>query len=202
MHPRFTGMRCIRAILIGNSVCGFLSLCAIAFSIAGCTATSPHPLPTTMYSNDPDEQMEFWHTLPTRPIVDNDEAFHALFLFFDNTDPNQTYADRLAEMHHRRWVPGDFHRPADEAITRGVLAVAICRGLHIRGGLTMHLIGPEQRYATRELQYQGLYPTSSPQQTFSGQEFIGIISRVEDYQRKQQGEETEKAHVEKPLNER
>jgi hypothetical protein len=35
----------------------------------------------------------------------------------------------------------------------------------------------------RELQYVGVYPASSPQQTFSGPEFIGIIGRAEDYQR-------------------
>jgi hypothetical protein len=152
-----------------------------------------------MYSNDADEQMEFWHTLPTRPIVDNDEAFHALLLFFDGTDPNESYAQRLEEMHKRKMVPGDFHRPADESITRGVLAVALTRELKIRGGLTMMIIGPEQRYSTRELQYMNLYPPSSPQQTFSGQEFIGIISRIEDYQRQQAGIEATKPHQEKAL---
>jgi hypothetical protein len=39
------------------------------------------------------------------------------------------------------------------------------------------------RYATRELMYLDLYPPSSPQQTFSGTEFLGIIGRIEDYQR-------------------
>lgn len=162
-------------------------------------ATVPHPLPTTMYSNDPDEQMEFWHTLPTRSIVDNDEAFHALLIFFDGNDPNDNYSDRVAQLHHRKMLPGDFHAPADEAVTRGVLAVALCHQLHIKGGITMHLIGPEQRYATRELQYMNLYPPSSPQQTFSGAEFIGIISHVEDYQRAQSGEWANQPHVEKPL---
>jgi len=39
------------------------------------------------------------------------------------------------------------------------------------------------RYATRELQFAGIYPPSSPQQTFSGAEFLGIMGRVEDWQR-------------------
>ena len=47
----------------------------------------------------------------------------------------------------------------------------MCAELKIKGGLTMMLIGPTQRYATRELQYIGIYPTSDPHQTFSGQEF-------------------------------
>jgi hypothetical protein len=29
----------------------------------------------------------------------------------------------------------------------------------------------------------GLFPPGSPQQTFSGNEYVGIIGRIEDYQR-------------------
>jgi hypothetical protein len=167
-------------------------------AIAGCHAAVEHkPLPTTLYSNDPADQMDFWHTLPDRPIVDNDEAFHALLLFFNNDDPAKTYAERVHLLRHV--LPHDFTRPADESITRGTLAVILVHELKIRGGLTMHLIGPTQRYATRELQYMNLYPASSPQQTFSGQDFIGIIGRVEDYQRQQQGIAQPKPHEEKPL---
>ena len=38
-------------------------------------------------------------------------------------------------------------------------------------------------YATRELVYLELYPPSTPNQTFSGAEYVGIIGRIEDYQR-------------------
>jgi hypothetical protein len=54
----------------------------------------------------------------------------------------------------------------------------------------MRLFGPHDRYAVRELQYAGVYPPSSPQQTFSGQEFLGIIGRAEDYQRAREEGET------------
>ena len=57
-------------------------------------------------------------------------------------------------------------------------------GLQIKGGVVMRLSGGgNPRYATRELEFEGLYPASSPQQTFSGSEFVGIIGRVEDWQR-------------------
>ena len=172
---------------------------AVGF-LSGCRATSTHPLPTTLYSNDPDQQMEFWHTLPTRHIVDNDEAFHALLLFFDGTDPNENYSQYAwRRCTNAKWFLMISIAPANESISRGVLAVALCRELKIRGGLTMMIIGPHQRYATRELQYMNLYPPSSPQQTFSGAQFIGIISRAEDYQRQQEGVEANKPHQEKAL---
>jgi hypothetical protein len=61
--------------------------------------------------------------------------------------------------------------------------MALARALDVKGGLTMQLFGASPRYATRELQHAGLFPPSSPQQTFSGAEFLGIIGRAEDYQR-------------------
>ena len=80
-------------------------------------------------------------------------------------------------------LPGGFDGAADAPVRRGTLAVALARALGVGGGLTMRLFGPQPRYAVRELQYAGVYPPSSPQQTFSGAEFLGIIGRAEDYQR-------------------
>ena len=88
-------------------------------------------------------------------------------------------------------LPGGFDAPADAPVRRGTLAVALARALGIQGGLTMRVFGIQPRYAVRELQYAGVYPPSSPQQTFSGAEFLGIIGRAEDYQRvREQGAES------------
>jgi len=45
------------------------------------------------------------------------------------------------------------------------------------------LLGPMPRYAVRELMFLNVYPPSTPNQSFSGNEFVGIIGRVEDFQR-------------------
>ena len=49
--------------------------------------------------------------------------------------------------------------------------------------MTTTLFGPTPRYAVRELMFLNVYPPSTPNQSFSGNEFVGIIGRVEDYQR-------------------
>ena len=97
-------------------------------------------------------------------------------------DPAKDYPGRVKVLKDRKLIPTDFNRPADEAVTRGVLAVPLVQALHIKGGLTMRLIGPHPRYALRELVFMGLYPISSPNQTFSGTEFVGVIGKIEDYQ--------------------
>jgi len=163
-----------------------LAVVVMAAMFAGCqSARVAGPLTANLAGNEPATQLEFWHTLATRPVTSNDEAFHGLLLYLDGQDPAGTYEQRVAALKARGLLPANFSEPADHAITRGTLAVAICRMTGIRGGLMMHLTGGAPRYAVRELQFVGLYPPSSPHQTFSGAEFVGIIGRVEDYQRQQ-----------------
>ncbi len=128
-------------------------------------------------------QMEFWHGLTDRPVTCNDDAFHGLLLFLDGNDPGTTYADRVAALKSRKLLPSYFNSPANEPVQRGTLAFAFVQALHIQGGWVMTVFGPSPRYAVRELEDMNLYPRSSPEQTFSGSEFVGIIGRAEDYQR-------------------
>jgi hypothetical protein len=149
----------------------------------GCQpAKVQDPLTRTFGGNADDQQLEFWHRLADRPVTSNDEAFHGLLIFTDGQDPATDYAGRVAALRKRGMLPADFNQPADQSVDRGTLAVALAKALKIRGGLTMSLFGPSPRYATKELEFLNLYPTSSPNQTFSGTEFLGIMAKAEEYQ--------------------
>jgi hypothetical protein len=162
--------------------------------IGGCqSAHVDKPLTATLGDSNPDTQLEFWHTLAEQPVTSNDDAFHGLLLFLDGTDPSSDYAGRLDALKSRKLLPAGFNEPANRAVDRGTLAVALSRALKIRGGLVMALTGPSPRYATKELVFLGIYPPSSPNQTFSGTEYLGIIGKAEDYQR------VERAGTDRPL---
>ena len=153
-----------------------------AFVASGCqSAKVAQPLTPELAGS----AIEFWHALPERHAVSNDEAFHAVLLFADGADPAADYDGRVRLLKERGMLPADFNGAAGDVARRGVVAMALAQALGIKGGLTMQLFGASPRYAVRELQYAGLFPPSSPQQTFSGAEFLGIIGRAEDYQRAQ-----------------
>jgi len=155
-------------------------------ALGGCqTARVAQPLTAELAGNQPSQQLEFWHTLATRPLTSNDEAFHGLLLYTDGQDPADSYEARVELLKSRKMLPANFRGQANEAVQRGTLAVAICRALEIKGGVMMRLSGAAPRYAVRELEFVELYPPSSTFQTFSGGEFVGIIGRMEDYQRGQ-----------------
>ena len=161
----------------------------VVLFLAGCqTARVDRPITLDHGSNDDFEQLEFWHSLAGRPVTSNDDAFHGLLLFLDGSDPASDYPGRVDELRSRRLLPAGFAQPAEQTVDRGTLALAIVRALKIQGGLALRLLGRtplDTRYAVRELQFMELYPPSSPNQTFSGTEFLGIIGKLEDYRRGQ-----------------
>ena len=159
-----------------------IALLALA---CGCQPKThvPESLTQKLGGVEPDDQMEFWHELADKRMTSNDDAFRGLLLYMDGKDEAKNYEDRVANLRSRKMLPKGFDEPADLAISRGTLAVAITRLISLKGGVGMRLLGNTPRYAVRELMFVGVYPTSSPNQTFSGAEYVGIIGRVEDYQR-------------------
>jgi hypothetical protein len=167
---------------------GVLGVLAFTFFfVGGCqTARVEQPLTTKLAAaaDDADARMEFWHQLSDQPLTSNDDAFRALLLYFDGKDDAADYATRVERLRSLGMLPKDFSGPADGAVDRGTVAVAVAQGVGIKGGLTARMFGMSPRYAVRALQYQSLYPQeTSPNQTFSGAEFVGIIGRIEDHQR-------------------
>jgi hypothetical protein len=170
----------------GQAFCPAVVVVAMVLVLCGCEAPKvAKPLTHSLPADPLSAQMEFWHGLENRPLTCNDEAFHGLLLFIDGSDDSKDYSERVHALKSRHLLGDSFDRPADEAVQRGTIAVALVKVLKIKGGLVMSVIGPLPRYATRELVYMDLYPPSSPQQTFSGSEFVGIIGKAEDYQREQ-----------------
>jgi len=156
----------------------------VSVLLTGChSAQVAEPLTDKLSGSDLDTQMEFWHTLAERNLTSNDEAFHGLLLYLDTEDPATDYAGRVKALKAKGLLDASFNQPAHQAVQRGILAQTLVRALKIKGGLMQRLTHDNPRYAVRELMYMDLYPPSSPQQTFSGTEFLGIIGRIEDYQR-------------------
>jgi hypothetical protein len=154
--------------------------------LLGCAAdthvpTAPLTVPTAVPLTS--DTTEFWYQLARRPVATNDAALHALLLYLDGADPATDYESRLQTLRARGLLPAEFAANADAPLHRGILAYAVARARGLRGGLTMQLLGPSPRYATRAMEARGLFPPGTPNQPFSGAQFVGVMGRTEDFQR-------------------
>ncbi|MFN4241681.1 MAG: hypothetical protein ACK4PI_00430 [Tepidisphaerales bacterium] len=125
----------------------------------------------------------FWFDLAASARVTNDQATRAILLHLDDPAALSDYATRVARLKERRMLPRDFNAPPQATARRGDVAVAVCRILGLRGGLTFRLLPDNPRYAVRTLTFEGIYPDSSPQQGFTGSAFVGVIGAVDDRRR-------------------
>ena len=164
----------------------YVMLLLVCVSLLGGCAPSvvEDPLSTNYSRESDDGDLDFWHDLAARDVVSNDEAFHALTMSIFPDETIESYEERVKLLKGKGMLPDWFNRPANEVVTRGILAQIIFMQLDVKGGMTIQLFGVTPRYALRELVYMEIMPASSKQQGISGVEFIGIITKAEDYQEK------------------
>lgn len=129
------------------------------------------------------QELDFLEALSKQVVVTNGDALHGLIGFADGADLSSTYAGRVEIAKRRGWLPSGWDRPAEESAQVGWMAVAACRILDIRGGLTMRLTGPTPRYATKELVFMDVLPLRTENQALSGQEFVDFLNRLNRFQR-------------------
>ncbi|MBT8484023.1 MAG: hypothetical protein HKO59_04680 [Phycisphaerales bacterium] len=128
---------------------------------------------------DPEQELDFWDELATRPVVTNNDALHALLLMTEEEVASPSYESRVAEAVRRGWM-SDARRPPEHAsATVGMIAMAACDLIDARGGVTMLVFGPSPRVCTKELVFLELLPPRSENQSLSGLEFIDLVNRLE-----------------------
>lgn len=137
--------------------------------------------PTNYDPNDLTAQLDFWHDLPGRSAVSNDEGFHGVLLLFEGVDPTTTYDERVAHLKEIGWLQESFDEPADLAMQRGTLSRLLVEAMEIKGGVMMTITDAAPRYAYKELVYIGVMPDGSELMVVDGLDYLGVVSRAQDY---------------------
>ena len=86
-----------------------LSCLAALALLNGCARTVvENPQATTYDPNDVDAQITFWHELPGRSAITNDEGLHGVILMVEGTDTTGSWENRLAWLDERGWLPDEI----------------------------------------------------------------------------------------------
>jgi len=159
---------------------------SMALLAAGCTTARTH-LANTAVDQYPgaDETLDYWDALEQQSVTTNNDALHGLILFVDGDEGLLgTYPERVARARELGWMDDDGDPPAaDDSATVGLMAVAGCYILDIKGGLSMAIWGKTPRYSLRELVHISVLPGIGEHEALSGAEFIAYIDALEQRQR-------------------
>lgn len=184
-----------RRVITGATVlfaCAFLAL-------QGCTRSIVSGEHDTAFADTSQTAtLDFWHTLPGHSAVTNAQGLHGILLFADGTDETGSYEARLAELKKRGWIAEDFDEDPNMAMSRGTMAKALAHAMEIKGGVMMQLTSGSPRYATRELLYLSIMPPGTEQQVISGLDFVGVISKAQDYVTLRDARDSERAMKDAP----
>jgi len=153
---------------------------ALLLLAGACTRTTLKQSAVDEYGGaDEMAKMDFWDEISTHRAVSNDDALHALALQYA-LPPAADHAGRVEMGRSRGWIAADAELKGAETARAGWIALAVCRESGVKGGLTMRVFGPRERYAVNELNYRGWLPGMSPEQALSGLQLIALLSKAED----------------------
>lgn len=132
-----------------------------------------------------DSDAQFFMLLAYKPVASLNDAYQAVAMVVRG-DGKVAPADECRKLLVERKIAreswgGDPATP----LTKGKLAYMICQALGIKGGLTMRLFGPSERYCFFECQYLELMAGGAAYQHCAGGELVSVIDRADEYKRKQ-----------------
>ncbi len=114
------------------------------------------------------------------PTVSEAEAFKGILLVL--TKPHKaTFAQAVAALQERKIVGANWDFQADRAITKGRIAYMTYQACGLKGGLTLQLTGPSQRYCLKELQYRGLISPGVTYNAITGMEYVAVLGRIDEF---------------------
>ena len=90
---------------------------------------------------------------------------------------------QIAFLKENRFLPKkiaqDF-KPT-EPLRKGLAAYIFYKALGLKGGIIIRVFGSTQRYALKELAYQGIMPSGNVNDIVSGDELISTLTRAANY---------------------
>jgi len=128
-----------------------------------------------------DTDAEFFMALSYKQVAMMDDGYKAVALLsrgqFDLRDAAAARDYLVGSKIARSGWPAT----ADAPLTKGRLAYMVCQALGIKGGVTMRLFGPSQRYCLAECQYLELMTGGAEYEHVTGGELVSVIDRADQY---------------------
>ncbi len=119
--------------------------------------------------------------LSSQLTVSEHDAMRGIIFLLDGKDSFQTFSQRAESLRDRGIIGAAWDVDADRETSRGRLAYMIYQAAEVRGGVTLMITGPNERYCLRELQYKKMMGEGAVFTSVTGLEFIGVLSTADTF---------------------
>ncbi len=155
------------------------ALSVLPLILSACQAGQVAPVAQGQQKLAAGDSAGYLDRISSHPTVSEADAVSGLMLV-TGQQKEMTFAEAVAYLKQQKIADAGWNFQADRAITRGKVAYMVYQALQIRGGVTLTLLGPSQRYCLRELQYRGLMSPGLPYNTVTGTEYVSVLARADE----------------------
>lgn len=131
----------------------------------------------------PSLELKYFQELFSQKIVTRKETIRAFLILLGKEKEVPDFDSQIAFLKEKGILPqkiADEFSP-DEPLRKGLAAYMFCQALGIKGGLWLRLFGMNQRYALRELAFEGIMPRGNTDDLLSGKEFVLILTGAAEF---------------------
>ena len=143
---------------------------------AGCQA--PHAPSETPPPKTGSAELVMY--LADEPFVTAEPAYRAIYALAQGEAFTGDFDTLAGQLRADNLIGKYWNYGADRCLDRAAVAFMVCRACKIQSGVNCMLTGLG-RYAWRELQFKGIAEGGSETALMSGGEFVGLLSRAEEY---------------------
>lgn len=125
---------------------------------------------------------DLFATLLKKKYITYQDAFQAFIVIAGAQIPDPTYEKLAAFLTDNRYLPRTLSTvpPPHHYITKGETAFILMKVLRLKGGLTAHVLGLNNRRAFNEMRASGIMWKGYFQEPVTGREFVYCLSRAID----------------------
>lgn len=126
----------------------------------------------------------YFAMLAQKRIVFRYDAAKAIVVLMGVDEDYIDLASQVAYLQAQRFLPARKAQAFDpmQPLRRGEMAYMFQQALKIRGGIALHLFGPSERYALKELAFRGFASPGHVHDLVDGAEFIQLMTQAAQHQ--------------------
>lgn len=132
--------------------------------------------------------LDYFSELISRETAFNSDACRALVVLMGLQQQYKDFQSQVVFLERNNIIPkrlgADFS--PDQPLCKGMVAYMFARALNIKGGLWIRLFGLSQRYAVKELVFEGIMISGNMKELISGKELVLILVQAAEYMADQQ----------------